>query len=57
MLLKHRESEQLREWASFLVDYVLIAEGTVEDPQRVVGTIQKMMTLATGSALKEEEKS
>ena len=54
MLLKHRESDELREWASFLVDYVLIAEGTVEDPQRVVGTIQKMMTLATGSILKEE---
>ena len=28
MLLKQRESEELREWASFLVDYVLIAEGT-----------------------------
>ena len=55
MLLKQRESEELREWASFLVDYVLIAEGTVEEPQRVVGTIQKMMTLATGSALKEQE--
>ena len=54
MLLKQRESEELREWASFLVDYVLIAEGTVEEPQRVVGTIQKMMTLATGSALKEQ---
>ena len=54
MLLKQRESDELREWASFLVDYVLIAEGTVEDPQRVVGTIQKMMTLATGSILKEE---
>tara|TARA_B100000686_G_C16791972_1_gene979353 strand:+ start:1111 stop:3054 length:1944 start_codon:yes stop_codon:yes gene_type:complete len=54
MLIKDRESEQLKEWAEFLVDYVLISEGTVEDPKRVVGTIQKMMSLATASELKDD---
>ena len=54
MLIKDRESEQLKEWAEFLVDYVLISEGTVEDPKRVVGTIQKMMSLATASEFKDD---
>jgi len=51
MLKKDRESADLREWAQFLVDYVLLAEGTVEEPQRVVGAIQKMMSAASEQAL------
>ncbi|MBI2506502.1 MAG: molecular chaperone HtpG [Candidatus Latescibacteria bacterium] len=42
-LEKKRQGAQLEEWAHFLVDYVLLGEGTVEDPQRVVRNLQTIM--------------
>ena len=53
LLKKDRGSADLKEWAQFLVDYVLLAEGTVEEPQRVVKAIQKMMSVASEHALKK----
>lgn len=47
MLKKERDSAQLKEWAHFLVDYVLLGEGTVENPQRVARTLQSIMSAAT----------
>ena len=47
ILKKERDSEQLKEWAHFLVDYVLLGEGTVENPQRVAQTLQSIMSAAT----------
>ena len=49
---QQRDSAELTEWAHLLVDYALISEGTVEDPQRVVKTIQKLMSVASEQALK-----
>ena len=46
-LKKDRDSEQLKEWAHFLIDYVLLGEGTVENPQRVTTTLQSIMNVAT----------
>ena len=51
-LLDRMSSAELTEWAHLLVDYALISEGTVEDPQRVVKTIQKLMSVASEQALK-----
>jgi len=51
LLRKDRESDQLKEWAQFLVDYVLLGEGSIEDPQRITATIQRMMTAASEHAL------
>jgi molecular chaperone HtpG len=51
LLKKDRESAQLKEWAQFLVDYVLLGEGSIEDPQRITDTIQKMMSAASDHAL------
>ena len=51
LLKAQRDSEELKSWAHFLVDYVLLAEGQVEDPQRVMGQIQKMMGAASEAAL------
>ena len=49
---KERDSEGMKEWAHLLVDYALISEGTVEDPQRVVKTIQKLMTATSEQEIK-----
>ncbi len=54
VLKKDRDSEQLKEWSQFLVDYVLLGEGTVEDPQRVTRTLQSIMSAATDQAAKED---
>ena len=54
LLKKDRESTQLKEWAQFLVDYVLLGEGSVEDPQRITDTIQRMMSAASEHALSEK---
>ena len=54
LLTRDRNSSELTEWAHFLVDYVLMAEGTIEEPQRVVAAIQKMMTIASEQAVKEK---
>ena len=53
VLARSRDSEQLKEWAQFLVDYVLLGEGNVEDPQRVMRTLQSIMSAATDQAAKE----
>lgn len=54
LLKADRESPELKEWAHFLVDYVLLAEGKVESPQRVMAHIQKMMSIVSKQALKSE---
>ena len=51
LLAKDRNSSELKEWAQFLVDYVLLQEGTIEEPQRVVNMLQKMMGAASERAL------
>jgi molecular chaperone HtpG len=51
LLKKDRDSAQLKEWAQFLVDYVLLGEGSIEDPQRITDTIQRMMSAASDHAL------
>ena len=51
LLKAQRDSPELKSWAHFLVDYVLLAEGQVEDPQRVMAQIQKMMGAASEAAL------
>ena len=53
MLKKERDSAQLKEWAAFLVDYVLLGEGTVENPQGLTQTLQSIMSAATESAARE----
>ena len=55
LLKAQRDSEELKSWSHFLVDYVLLAEGQVEDPQRVMGQIQKMMGAASEAALAERK--
>ena len=52
LLKADRDSAELKEWAHFLVDYVLLAEGKVEEPQRVMTQIQKMMGAASEAVLK-----
>ena len=47
LLKKDREAGQLKDWAHLLVDYVLLGEGKVEDPQRVTKTLQGVMEAAT----------
>ena len=51
LLAKDRNSSELKEWAQFLVDYVLLQEGKIEEPQRVVNMLQKMMGAASERAL------
>jgi molecular chaperone HtpG len=51
LLKADRESPELKDWAHFLVDYVLLAEGKVEEPQRVMGQIQRMMKVVSEQAL------
>ena len=48
---KERNSTELKEWAQFLVDYVLLQEGSIEEPQRMVDMLQKMMSVASERAL------
>ncbi len=56
MLRRERDSERIRDWANMLVDYVLLGEGTVDDPQRVTRALHSMMQAAT-QHVAEEEKS
>ena len=51
VLKRDRDSKQLAEWADFLVDFVLLGEGKVEDPQRIGKTLQSIMGVATASAV------
>ena len=53
VLKRDRDSDQLNDWAHFLVDFVLMGEGKVEDPQRVGKTLQSIMGVATASAVEE----
>ena len=48
---KERNSTELKDWAQFLVDYVLLQEGSIEEPQRMVDMLQKMMKVASERAL------
>jgi molecular chaperone HtpG len=54
LLTKDRDAQQLKDWAHLLVDYVLLGEGKVEDPQRVTQTLQSVMVAATGSFIEGE---
>ena len=51
---RERDSEQLRQWAGFLVDYVLLGEGTIEDPQQVTTALQSLMAAATQQQAQED---
>ncbi len=53
ILTRNRDSEELKEWAHLLVDYVLIGEGTVSDPQKVTRTLSKVLSSATELRVKE----
>ena len=53
VLKRDRDSEQLEGWAHFLVDFVLLGEGTVEDPQRLGQSLQSIMGAATAHAAEE----
>lgn len=50
VLKRDRDSAQLADWAHFLVDFVLLGEGKVEDPQRIGRTVQSIMGAATARA-------
>ncbi|MBT3343788.1 MAG: molecular chaperone HtpG [Gemmatimonadetes bacterium] len=52
LLKADRDSDELKDWSQFLVDYVLLAEGKVEEPQRVMKQVQRMMSMASEAALK-----
>ena len=54
LLKKDRDAKQLQDWAHLLVDYVLLGEGKVEDPQRVTRTLQGVMEAATGHFVQGE---
>ena len=53
VLKRDRDSAQLENWAHFLVDFVLLGEGTVEDPQRLGQSLQSIMGAATARAAEE----
>ncbi|MEE2658484.1 MAG: molecular chaperone HtpG [Candidatus Latescibacterota bacterium] len=53
LLKKNRDAAELKEWAHFLVDYVLLAEGRVEEPQRMMKAMQSMMSLASEKILEQ----
>ena len=50
VLAESRDAAELREWAHLLVDYVLIGEGTVENPQRITRSLQGVLSAATSHA-------
>ena len=52
-LKRDREAAQLKDWAHLLVDYVLLGEGKVEDPQRVTRTLQGIMEAASSRYAEE----
>ena len=53
VLKRDRDSAQLTDWAHFLVDFVLLGEGKVDDPQRIGRTLQSIMGAATARAAEE----
>ena len=50
VLKRDRDSAQLADWAHFLVDFVLLGEGKVDDPLRIGRTVQSIMGAATARA-------
>jgi molecular chaperone HtpG len=50
---RRRDAQELKDWAHLLVDYALLSEGTVEEPQRLIRTLQAIMSAASGQFLKE----
>ncbi|MDP6699914.1 MAG: molecular chaperone HtpG [Candidatus Latescibacteria bacterium] len=54
VLKRDRDSAQLTDWAHFLVDFVLLGEGKVDDPQRIGRTLQSIMGAATAHAAEED---
>ncbi|NKB66571.1 MAG: molecular chaperone HtpG [Candidatus Latescibacteria bacterium] len=54
VLKQRRDADELKEWAHFLVDYVRLGEGEVEDPQRVTRVLQGIMSAATAHGLEDE---
>ena len=54
VLKRDRDSAQLPDWAHFLVDFVLLGEGKVDDPQRIGRTLQVIMGAATARAAEED---
>ncbi|MEE3234834.1 MAG: molecular chaperone HtpG [Candidatus Latescibacterota bacterium] len=50
---QERTASDLQDWAHMLVDYVLLGEGKVEDPQRVTRILQLMMQTTIESSLDE----
>ena len=54
VLKRDRDSAQLTDWAHFLVDFVLLGEGKVDDPQRIGRTLQAIMGAATARAAEED---
>ena len=53
VMARSRDAAELKEWAHLLVDYVLIGEGTVENPRRLTRALQGVMSAATSQPLKE----
>ena len=53
VLKRDRDSAQLADWAHFLVDFVLLGEGKVDDPQRIGRILQSIMGAATARAAEE----
>ena len=51
VLKRDRDSDQLESWAHFLVDFVLLGEGKIEDPQRISRTLEAIMGAATAHAV------
>ena len=52
---QERTAKDLKDWAHMLVDYVLLGEGKVEDPQRMTRILQLMMQTTIESSLDEIE--
>lgn len=53
LLKGNRDSEKLKLWSHFLIDYVLLGEGKVDDPQRVTNTLQSILSAATAHGLED----
>ena len=53
LLRGNRDSEKLKEWSHFLVDYVLLGEGKIDNPQRVTKTLNSILSAATAHGLED----
>ena len=50
---QERTGSDLQDWAHLLVDYVLLGEGKVEDPQRMTRIVQLMMESTIESSVRK----